>query len=215
MLGDEEARFALARLIKERGSDCAGLSRLIGRNPAYVQQYIMRGSPRRLAEDDRRKLARFFGVGEELLGGPNGTEMPPLVPVARLDVRAAAGDGALEGDERGQAHIAFDPLWLKRVARGRPEDLSIIRVAGDSMLPTLGDGDDILVDRGDAGGRLRDGVYALRLDGGLVVKRLRVDRPAGLVEVISDNVNYPRRPPEPAAIFDLVGRVVWTGRRIA
>ena len=215
MLGDDEARAALARLIDERGSDCAGLSRLIGRNPAYVQQYIRRGSPRRLAEEDRRKLARFFGVDDTVLGGPGDVGAPLLVPVARLDLRAAAGAGALDGDERGQAHIAFDPLWLKRVARGRPEDLSIIRVAGNSMAPTLGDGDDIMVDRGDAGGRLRDGVYALRLDGGLVVKRLKVDRAAAMVEVISDNSLYPRRSPEPAGALDLVGRVVWTGRRIA
>ncbi len=214
MFGDDEARAALARLIEERGGDCAGLSRLIGRNPAYVQQYLQRGSPRRLAEEDRRKLARFFGVAETVLGGPVGDEAVPLVAVARLDVRAAAGAGALDGDERGQPHIAFDPLWLKRVARGRPEDLSIIRVAGDSMLPTLGDGDDILVDRGDGAGRLRDGVYALRLDGGLVVKRMKVDRAAGRVMVISDNPAYPPRPPEPTAALDIIGRVVWTGRRI-
>lgn len=215
MLGDDEARAALARLIDERRSDCAGLSRLIGRNPAYVQQYLHRGSPRRLAEGDRRKLARFFGVDEAVLGGPAGNDAPPLVPVARLDVRAAAGAGALDGDERSQPHIAFDPLWLKRVARGRPEDLSIIRVAGDSMAPTLGDGDDIMIDRGDAADRLRDGVYALRLDGGLVVKRVKLDRAAGRVEVISDNPFYPRRAPKAAAALDLIGRVVWTGRRIA
>lgn len=214
MLGDDEARAALARLIDERDSDCAGLSRLIGRNPAYVQQYIRRGSPRRLAEDDRRKLARFFGIDEAMLGG-RGDEASPLVPVARLDVRAAAGTAALDGDERGHAHIAFDPLWLKRVAHGRPEDLSIIRVAGDSMLPTLGDGDDILVDRGDGAARLRDGVYALRLDGGLVVKRVKLDRAAARAEVISDNRDFPRRAPEPAAALDVIGRVVWTGRRIA
>jgi phage repressor protein C with HTH and peptisase S24 domain len=93
--------------------------------------------------------------------------------------------------------------------------LSIIRVAGDSMLPTLGDGDDILVDRGDGQARLRDGVYALRLDGGLVVKRVKLDRAAARAEVVSDNPAYPRRAPEPAAALDVVGRVVWTGRRIA
>ena len=63
-------RAALQRLIEERGEDYAGLSRLLGRNPAYIQQYIKRGSPRRLAEDDRRLLARYFGVDEAALGGP-------------------------------------------------------------------------------------------------------------------------------------------------
>src|SRR3546814_7698735 len=31
------------------------LSQVIGRNPAYIQQYIKRGSPRRLAEQDRAR----------------------------------------------------------------------------------------------------------------------------------------------------------------
>lgn len=45
----EDPRALLERLIGERGEDYAGLSRLIGRNPAYVQQYIKRGTPKRLA----------------------------------------------------------------------------------------------------------------------------------------------------------------------
>ena len=91
---DDEARAALARLIEEKGEDYAGLSRLIGRNPAYVQQYIKRGTPRRLDERDRRLLARYFGVEEAVLGGPEGAAPGPrLVPVPRLDVGAAAGAG--------------------------------------------------------------------------------------------------------------------------
>jgi len=215
MSGDERARATLARLIAERDADCAGLSRLIGRNPAYVQQYIRRGSPRRLAEGDRARLARFFGVEEALLGAPAREVGRALVPVCRLDVRAAAGAGALDGDERGDPHIAFDPLWLKRVARGRPEELSIIRVAGDSMAPTLSDGDDILVDRGDAASRLREGVYALRLDGGLVVKRLALDPGGRAATVRSDNPAYADLAPRPLHALDVVGRVVWAGRRFA
>ena len=48
-MAEVDGRAALARLIEERGEDYAGLSRLIGRNPAYIQQFIKRGSPRRLA----------------------------------------------------------------------------------------------------------------------------------------------------------------------
>ena len=216
MLDDERARAALAALIADRRSDCAALSRLLGRNPAYVQQYLRRGSPRRLAERDRRLLAEFFGVDEALLGAPGGGERPidRLVPVARLDVRAAAGAGALEASERPIAHIAFDPAWLRRVARGRPEQLSLIRVAGDSMAPTLGDGDDILVDRGDGAERLRDGIYVLRLEGALAVKRLALGADREAVTVRSDNPAWPDLPPCPGASLDILGRVVWTGRRL-
>jgi peptidase S24-like protein len=210
----EEARAALQRLIDERSEDYAGLSRLLGRNAAYIQQYLKRGSPRRLAEEDRQLLARYFGVDEALLGGPAARSGDRLVPVPRLRLGAAAGAGALEEDERAEAHIAFDPGWLRRVARGTPDRLSIIRVAGDSMAPTLGDGDDILVDGGDAAERVRDGVYVLRVDDALVVKRLAVNPAARTLTIRSDNPAYPAWPDCDPASVEIVGRVVWTGRRI-
>lgn len=215
-MADEESRAALERLIEERGEDYAGLSRLLGRNPAYVQQYIKRGSPRRLAEEDRRRLARYFGVDEALLGAPlpPGGRSDGLVPVPRLDVGAAAGAGAFDGDERTRGHIAFDSAWLRRVANGAPDQLSIIRVAGDSMTPTLGDGDEILVDRGDAAARLRDGIYVLRIDAALVVKRLALNPAARTLSIRSDNPAYPGWPDCAPDAIDIVGRVVWTGRRI-
>src|SRR5436190_22186188 len=139
-MAEIDGRAALARLIEERGEDYAGLSRLIGRNAAYIQQFIKRGTPRRLAEADRRILARYFGVDEAMLGAPEVEAGPGLRAVPRLDVDAAAGAGAFDGDETGSGHIAFDPAWLRRVARGAAEQLSIIRVVGDSMAPTLADG---------------------------------------------------------------------------
>ena len=215
-MAEVDGRAALARLIEERGEDYAGLSRLIGRNPAYIQQFIKRGSPRRLAESDRRILARYFGVEETALGAPEAAPGAGagLRPVPRLDVDAAAGAGAFDGDERDGGHIAFDPAWLRRVARGAPEQLSIIRVAGDSMAPTLVDGDDILVDRGDGAARLRDGIYVLRIEGALVVKRLAPNPAARTLSIRSDNPAYPGWPDCDPAAVDVVGRVVWAGRRL-
>src|SRR3954470_23702962 len=108
-MAETDGRVALARLIEERGEDYAGLSRLLGRNAAYIQQFIKRGSPRRLAESDRRILARYFGVEEALLGAREADPGPGLRPVPRLAVDAAAGAGALDSDERQAGHIAFDP----------------------------------------------------------------------------------------------------------
>ena len=212
---EAEARDALQRLIDDRGEDYSGLSRLLGRNPAYIQQYIKRGSPRRLAETDRRRLARYFGIDETELGGPAAAERASrLVAVPRLDVGASAGPGAVPGDEQARSHIAFDPAWLRRIANGAPDQLSIIRVEGDSMAPTLGDGDEILVDRGDAAGRLRDGIYVLRIDEALVVKRLALNPANRTLSIRSDNPAYPSWPDCDLAAVDLVGRVVWAGRRI-
>jgi hypothetical protein len=215
---ESDPRAALQRLIEERGEDYAGLSRLLGRNAAYVQQYVKRGTPRRLAEEDRRLLARYFGVPEALLGGPGEpveeAAPPSLIRVSQLALSASAGPGALPAEERLQGHLAFDAAWLRRLV-GDPGRLSAIRVDGDSMRPTLSDGDDILVDASDAARRLRDGIYVLRRDDALLVKRLAVNPAAGRVAVLSDNPEYPSWPDCDPAAIDVIGRVIWVGRRLA
>jgi hypothetical protein len=61
-------RENLVRLATERGESLASLSEIIGRNAAYPQQFVTRGSPKRLADDDRLHLAKFLNVDECLLG---------------------------------------------------------------------------------------------------------------------------------------------------
>ncbi len=211
---DRDARAALERLIRDRGEDYAGLSRLIGRNAAYVQQYVRRGTPRVLAEADRRTLARYFGVAEAVLGGPAERATAAHVVVPRLEVEASAGPGAAPGTEARAGTVAFDPTWLRRLGVSGPERLSWIAVRGDSMAPTLGDGDELLVDGGDGVERLRDGIYVLRADDALLVKRVAVDHGRRQAHVRSDNLAYPGWQ---TAIADLavIGRVVWMGRRVA
>jgi phage repressor protein C with HTH and peptisase S24 domain len=212
---DTDPRQTLDRLIRERREDYASISRLLGRNAAYVQQFIKRGSPRKLDEEDRRTLARYFGVSEAELGGPSasdGEERLTVVPV--LAVAASAGGGAFAEHERVEAAMRFDPAWLRRL-RLDPTHLSVIRVTGDSMAPTLDDGDDILVDCGDGLDRLRDGIYVLRLDGALNVKRLLLDPSRRRVTVKSDNPAYRNWPVLDRAGVDVVGRVVWAGRRFS
>lgn len=92
----------------------------------------------------------------------------------------------------------------------------MIRVAGDSMEPTLHDGDDILVDRNDGASRLREGIYVLRVEDVLIVKRLTPGSELGDQLVIrSDNPVYPVWDDYDAATMRLIGRVLWAGRRIA
>jgi hypothetical protein len=64
----DQVRKNLERLAIERGESLGALSRLIGRNDAYLQQFIRRGTPSRLAEDDRLKLAQFFQIDERIFG---------------------------------------------------------------------------------------------------------------------------------------------------
>jgi hypothetical protein len=219
---DLDPRTALDRLLTEKGIDYAQLSARIGRNPAYIQQYIKRGTPRRLAEEDRARIAAYLGVSEALLGGPErrvaaAAPAPPrgggMVLVPKLAIGASAGAGASIDGEPVEGQVAFDPKWLRDLGAD-PRALSIIRVEGDSMAPTLNDGDDILVDGGDAAARLRDGIYVLRMDDVLMVKRVARAPGPGRISVISDNPQYRSWDDLPMTAVRLVGRVVWTGRRV-
>jgi phage repressor protein C with HTH and peptisase S24 domain len=82
------------------------------------------------------------------------------------------------------------------------------------MAPTLNAGDDILVDLGDSSDRLRDGIYVLRIDDALVVKRLALNPVGRRVTVQSDNPAYPDWPDCTLKDVNPIGRVIWSGRRI-
>jgi phage repressor protein C with HTH and peptisase S24 domain len=211
-----DPRAVLERLCAERGEDFAGLSRMLGRNPAYIQQFVRRGVPKRLKEEERRKLARYFSVPETLLGGPPDSEQAPggLVSVKRHPVSVSAGPGALVSEELGKPYFAFDDRWLKALNASQPSQLSIVRVEGDSMAPTLNAGDDVLVDLGDSSERLRDGIYVLRIDDAVVVKRLALNPTGRRVTVQSDNPAYPDWPDCSLSDIKPIGRVIWSGRRI-
>ena len=79
------------------------------------------------------------------------------------------------------------------------------------MAPTLNAGDDILVDLGDAGDRLRDGIYVLRIDDALVVKRIALNPVGRRLTVQSDNPAYPDWPDCSLDDIKPIGRVIWSG----
>ena len=210
-----DPRLELERLCRERGEDFAGLSRMLGRNPAYIQQFVRRGVPKRLKEEERRKLARYFAVSESLLGGPADSPGPGgLVSVSRHAVTVSAGPGAIVGEEVGKPYFAFDERWLRALTATPPEKLSIVRVEGDSMAPTLNAGDELLVDLADCADRLRDGIYVLRVDDSVVVKRLALNPLGRRVTVQSDNPAYADWPDCGIDEINCIGRVIWAGRKL-
>lgn len=211
-------RARLLALSQERGVSLAALSELLERNSSYLQQFIRKGSPRKLEEQDRAKLAQFFGVGEEeLREAQDNSYVKPTtrresgewVDVPRLDLGASAGPGAIAGGEGAFDTFRFSRRWLAEQGLERAQ-LSAIRVEGDSMEPLLNDGDEILVDRSPR--PFRDGIHVVRLGETLMVKRVANAGP-GRVALLSQNFAYP--PVEVAAEdVAIIGRVVWKGGRV-
>lgn len=207
---ESDPRTALAAAAEAQGESLAGLSRLIGRNAAYLQQFVTRGSPRRLEEGDRRRLAAYLGLSEHALGGPPAEPVAAIAEVRRLDVAASAGPGALPEDDAPLGSLHFDKALLRALGV-RERDAAIIRAEGDSMMPGIADGDLLLVDGARRLGR-GGGVFVFRLDGVLLVKRLA--RTGERIEISSDNPAAPAIAPRLAAEVELLGEVVWLSRAL-
>lgn len=210
-----DPRRRLLDLAAQRGVSLSGLSTMIGRNSSYLQQFIRKGSPRKLEEADRAKLAQFFAVPESDLGASEGNT-PRMaqargewVEVPRLPLGAAAGSGALAGSEAPFDSFRFSRGWLREQGLANAS-LHTIRVQGDSMEPLLHDGDEILVDRAQRA--LRDGIHVVRLGDAVLVKRLAAAGPARAM-LLSVNPAYP---PIEVGLgeLEIVGRVVWKSGRL-
>lgn len=148
----------------------------------------------------------------DTLGNP--VDIDEFVFVPRYDIQAAAGHGQLVGDEQPMFAMAFRRYWIESYVTRDIKNLSVISVKGDSMEGVLNDGDTILINHGQT--TPRDGLYVLRLNENLLVKRLQLI-PGGIVNVISANEAYPtfeidlKNPTDDVAI---IGRVEWFGRSI-
>lgn len=203
----DDVREALVAAAERAGIPLMRLSRMIGRNDAYLQQFVKRGTPRRLPERERTILSGYLGLDESILGGPVDTS----VAVRRLDVAASAGPGGLAGDDPLAGIERFPASLVARLAL-RPDALSLIVARGDSMEPTIADGDDILVDAADRRVGKRRAIFVLRLDGALVVKRLHLVE--GTMVIESDNPDAAPIVPVQADQAEVIGRVVWLGRKL-
>ena len=126
-----------------------------------------------------------------------------MIPFAP-DVRLAAGTGEVVFEESWEVSIAVAADALASWAG--PERLTCVRAAGDSMEPTIRDGDLVAVDSGRTD-PLDGHLFAVRTDAGLVVKRLR--QTGGRWLLISDN---PAHAPRPVGKDDrILGQIAWCG----
>jgi phage repressor protein C with HTH and peptisase S24 domain len=136
-------------------------------------------------------------------------------PIPRYDVFLAAGDGALNDNNTPVEHLAFSKAWLKRM-NVEPGMAALLSVRGESMQPTLFDGDLVLVDRNRF--TVQSGKIYAFVDGddGARVKRLRLFGNAGLV-IQSDNhssefEDEERSGQEMQNVLDnIIGEVLWSG----
>lgn len=135
-----------------------------------------------------------------------------LAMLPELELGYSMGGGSVFDQYEQRGVVPFQRSWLRSMMRGAFADLFVARGEGDSMQPTLLDGDIVLIDSAQRDIRQQDRVWALSYGDLGMIKRVR-RLPNGTYDLMSDNPNV-----SPINCADdemhVVGRVIWIGRRI-
>jgi len=133
-----------------------------------------------------------------------------FVFIKQVNGKISAGGGLLP-DDSIDMRLAFRREWLK--VKGNPDNMSLIRVQGDSMNPTLMPGDLVLVDHSRTDIPSQGGIYAISIDHEILIKRLQLLYSGGKIMIISDNKQYPSQDIEAEKII-INGKVIWYAREL-
>jgi phage repressor protein C with HTH and peptisase S24 domain len=210
--------------IRQLGMNAANVAALAGVNRSFIYD-IVRGRSLHPRLEGLQKVAEVLkvdwewlqhGVGDVQGASPFG-EMPDdeFVGIAYANARPSMGGGSiLEEDAKPGRNFHFRRSWIKDRLKAAPSSLRVVHVEGDSMRPTLEDGDTVLVDMNQKS-PVPPGVFVLHDGMGLVAKRLEhipnSDPPA--VRVISDNGLYSAYE-RTADEVTIVGRIRWFAREL-
>ncbi len=206
---DSELRARLTQVIESFGS-VVMVAKAVGVSDNAIYKWLAgRGQP---SVTNLVALARL-ATGEESKQSAQAitraVEHGDFIFMPRNRIRFSSGrEGILRSDQVVDS-IAFRAEWVKRRLSTESRDLLLIEVVGDSMAPTVEDADLILADLAEPRFR-QDGIYLLRHDSGLAVKRVQ-RRPDGKLQIRSDNPKYEAMV---VSTVNVIGRVIWTGGRV-
>ncbi|MBT8527569.1 LexA family transcriptional regulator [Polynucleobacter paneuropaeus] len=180
---------------------------------SYISQLI--NGKASFGEKAARRLEATYGMPIKFLdlGALSSKEIDiesnpdyPAVQKVRIKVSAGITGYGIDSYEDDGSMIVFKADWY-RDNKFNPEKLIALTVSGDSMIPTLYDGDTVVINTADTD--LKDGeVFVFNLDGEIVIKR--AVRDSGQWWLDSDNKNNTRftRKSCPDRICIPIGKVV-------
>lgn len=204
-LAAERLKAAIARAGRQEDiARAAGLSR-------SGLAAILNGSTNpRLASIER--LCAVLGIEKRSLFEERAQSSSTQLEIKEIDLAYGMGATWTDGVPVTEKSISFPTEWVRQFSKSPAEALFFARGAGDSMMPTILDGDIVLVDTMQKTPTMADRIWVLTWGGMGMIKRLRGD-PEGGLKLLSDN---PSVPPETAydGEANIIGRVVAIIRKV-
>lgn len=203
-------------LLDERGLSQSSFARKIDVSPQTLSAWLSgRNKP---GIDEVAKMCEVLNVSPSwLLTGrvddPNHQSLvcSDCVSIPLLDISASCGNGRAVDRVAVVQMIQVNTSWIRRhCGDANPRALNVLCVDGDSMSPTLEDGDFVIVDT-SVNNIYTDSIFAFLIDNDLYIKRIQ--RLGRRLKVISDNKMYDAYELGPSDLehgFKVVGRVVTT-----
>ena len=180
----------------------AKFARALGQDPMWIE----------IGEGRMREPGKAARAAQKAASAPR----PPIPPddyerVPVIDIRNASA--ALATDTPSIAFNMYSLDWLRGATRSHVSKLVVLQVAGDSMEPTLCNGDQVLIDTTQLNLR-REGIYVMRVDDTLMVKRVTMHPKSKRVTLRSDNPRYETYSDLDPDRLQVAGRVIWIGRTL-
>ena len=206
------SQAALLAALEEAAPSRAEIARVINVAPARITE-LYKGE-RKLSLEEARALVHHFGIEN----APEQVSIDDLALehgiafVEEVDLALGMGGGAFADMAESKGMVPFKSDWLRGIHTGPAESLRVVRGAGDSMQPTILDGDTVLIDTAQRSVFDQDRIWAVFWGDLGMIKRVR-RMPSGNYLLMSDNQTI--RPIEAADDeMHVLGRVIWIGRRI-
>lgn len=188
----------------------AEIARVLNLAPARVTE-MMKGV-RDLSFDEARKLMNHYSIDGHSPSPVDELRGQGIVFVEEVDLALGMGGGNYVELVESKGFVPFKEEWLKGLSRGELTSLRVVRGEGDSMQPTILDGDIVLIDMAQSNINAQDRIWAVFWGDLGMIKRVR-RTPGGSFMLLSDN---PAISPIEAVDGEMhvLGRVIWIGRRI-
>lgn len=160
-----------------------------------------------LSLDLANKIAEYFRVdlGQVIGSAPVENGFNDCVKINILDIKACCGSGIENLTEQVTGCWQMPLIEFKKISFADPHNVYMLQASGDSMQPTIADGDWALVDLGQ-NFMSSDGIYLIRLANGLAIKRLQAR--LNNIMVKSDNTKYDDITAE-AGELTVVGKIIY------